>query len=90
VPGWYVGEASAWHWQDPRRFRFPHLYRYGYEKGIAEVRLRGLSEAPRGSLASESIFLAKALGQWVKGRGDRARQCIVNMGIQRGLRAGRG
>lgn len=89
VPGWYVGESSAWHWQDPQRFRFPHLYRYGYEKGVAEVRLRGPSEAPHGSLTAEALYLARALGQWAKGRGDRARQCIINMGIQRGLRSGR-
>jgi GT2 family glycosyltransferase len=88
IPGWYVGESSAWHWQDPARFRFPHLWRYGFEKGVAEVRLRGRDAAARGSLSGEALFVAKALVQWAKGRGDRARQCIVNMGIQRGLRSG--
>ena len=87
VPGWYVGESSAWHWQDPRRFRFPHLYRYGFEKGVAELRLNGVMNSPRGSLVGEASFFVKAMGQWVKGRGDRARQCVINMGIQRGLRS---
>lgn len=89
VPGWYVGGSSAWHWQDPRRFGFRHLYRHGIEKGLAEVRLRRAGNLPRGTLSGEIWYLLKAIGQMAKGRGDRARQCVINMGIHRGLRTGR-
>jgi len=61
VPGWYVGESGAWHCQDPRRFRFPQLYRYCFGKGITEVRLRERACVPTGSLANEALFLAKAV-----------------------------
>lgn len=88
VPGWYVGECSAWHWQDPRRFRLLHLYRYGYQTGLAELRRGHVSGQGAGSLAREGVFLLKALRQWLIGRGDRARQCVINMGIQRGIRCG--
>lgn len=88
VPGWYVGESSAWHWQDPKRFQWPHLYRYGYQKGVAEVRLKGAGVHTEGTMGAEVAFLVKAIDQWLKGRGDRARQCVINMGIQRGLRSG--
>src|SRR5206468_4139516 len=27
-PGIYVGSSCAWHWQDPRRFALPYLYRF--------------------------------------------------------------
>lgn len=89
VPGWYVGESSAWHWQDSARFSLRHLYKYGFEKGLAEVRLRRVEERAVGSAYQEAWFLLKALGQLARGRGDRARQCIINMGIHRGLRVGR-
>jgi glycosyltransferase involved in cell wall biosynthesis len=66
VPGHYVGSSSAWHWQDPKRFRWAYLYRYG--------------------ILQEISFGFKAVLQLGKGRGDLARQCVINMGMQRGLR----
>lgn len=84
--GWYVGSASAWHWQDPKRFTLGHLFRYGVEKGKAEVRLGRSGGSRAVTYANELAYLARAIGQLVKGRGDRARQCIINAGIQRGLR----
>lgn len=86
LPGWYVGESSAWHWQDPQRFGIGYLYRYGIEKGRAERRTsRG--NAPQGSRLQELAYLIRGLAQIGQGRGDRFRQCVINMGIQRGLRS---
>lgn len=88
VPGHYVGQASAWHWQDPERFRWPYLYRYGVQKGITERRT-GTARPPAGATRlREAAFALKAAVQMGKGRGDRARQCVINMGIMRGLREG--
>lgn len=87
VSGWYVGESSAWHWQDQLRFRIGYLYRYGIQKGIAAKKLCQAEEG--GTLRGEALYAMKAAAQWIKGRGDRARQCIINMGIQRGLRRGK-
>lgn len=84
--GWYLGAASAWHWQDPKRFTLGHLLRYGVEKGKAEVRLGRSGESHSMTYVNELAYLARAIGQLVKGRGDRARQCVINIGIQRGLR----
>jgi glycosyltransferase involved in cell wall biosynthesis len=86
VPGYYVGASSAWHWQDPERFRWPYLYRYGIQKGIAEVRVNGATSAASGGWLREVGYGFKAVVQLGKGRGDRARQCVINMGILRGLR----
>jgi glycosyltransferase involved in cell wall biosynthesis len=88
VPGYYVGESSAWHVQQPRRFGWRYLYRYGVEKGIAEAALSaGMAKAP--PPWRQVMFAAKAAVQLLKGRGDRARQCVINMGIVRGLGAAR-
>jgi glycosyltransferase involved in cell wall biosynthesis len=84
--GWYVGASSAWHWQDPKRFTLRHLYRYGVEKGRAEVRLNRAQVRLAATYVAELGYVARALGQIAKGRGDRARQCVINVGIQRGLR----
>jgi len=86
VPGFYVGAASAWHWQDPERFRWPYLYRHGVQKGIAEARMNGAALAPSQPHIEEMGYAIKAIAQLLKGRGDRARQCVINMGILRGLR----
>lgn len=87
IPGFYVGTASAWHWQDPARFGWRYLYRYGVQKGIAAVRMGEGAAAGNGSRLRELEYGLKGAWQMLKGRGDRARQCVINMGIQRGMRA---
>jgi GT2 family glycosyltransferase len=84
--GAYVGGALAWHEVDRRRLRAGHLFRHGVEKGVALART-GRGRA-RGSRTQAMLFLAKAALQLSKGRGDRARQCLINAGIQTGLRQG--
>lgn len=88
MSGFYVGTSTAWHWQDPARFRWRYLYRYGVQKGIATVRMSGKgAESAGGTYLREVEYGLKGAWQMLKGRGDRARQCVINMGIQRGLRA---
>lgn len=89
APGVYVGDALCHHVVDPVRLTPRYLYRFGVEKGLAAVRMG--QAAPRGgSRAREALHALRALGQIAKGRGDRWRQCVINMGIERGLRrAGR-
>ncbi|MBK8640028.1 MAG: glycosyltransferase family 2 protein [Chromatiaceae bacterium] len=85
--GFYVGATSAWHGQDPARFRWGYLYRYGIQKGVAIVRMGDVAPSVRGSRLRELEYGLKGAWQLLKGRGDRARQCIINMGITRGMRA---
>lgn len=85
--GWsgvYVGEAVAYHWTDSKRLTLPYLYRYGVQKGIAGRRMH--PDAGRGSRRKALLYALKGIGQLLKGRGDRARQCVINVGIQEGLR----
>ncbi len=81
--GVYVGDAIVNHSTDPTRLKLGYLYRYGVQKGIA-ARLMGSSQ--KGSASKALLHLVRGLGQLVKGRGDRMRQCVINAGIERGLR----
>lgn len=83
--GAYVGKALCYHVQDPMRFKLRNLYQYGFATGRTEC-LLGASAV--GSRFAEVVFLIKGLWQLCKGRGDRFRQCIINAGIQKGLRSG--
>jgi glucosyl-dolichyl phosphate glucuronosyltransferase len=83
--GVYVGEALCLHAVNPDHLRLAFLYRFGVQKGLAYARMTGLS--CNSNLASEWAFLIKGVYQLLKGHGDRFRQCVINMGIQRGLRS---
>lgn len=84
--GAYLATAVCHHPVDPGRLSPGYLYRYGVQKGIAERRMRRL--APRGTVGRELMYGVRGLWQLVRGRGDRFRQSVINMGIQRGLRCG--
>lgn len=83
--GAYVGKSVCYHWVDPNRLKLTYMYRFGIQKGIAEV-LMNRSVESNGSLGLELWFAIRGLWQLIKGRGDRFRQCVINMGIQAGLR----
>lgn len=83
--GVYVGSAVCYHRVDPNNLRLSYLYRFGVQKGIAEVRIKPDCDL-KGSYARELMFALKGLFQLGKGKGDRFRQCVINMGIQAGLR----
>jgi len=81
--GIYVGDAIVYHSTDPARLRFRYLYQFGIQKGIAARRM-GSTET--GSVPLAMLFILRGLLQALKGRGDRLRQCVINAGIQVGLR----
>lgn len=83
--GWYVPGASCAHRVQAGHLRLGHLYRYGVQKGVASSLIEG-SAAAAGSRVREALHLLRGLGQLAKGRGDRARQCVINAGFERGVR----
>jgi len=82
--GVYVSDAQVVHRVEPAHMTIRFLYRFGIEKGKASRRLHGEHSKRQG--VSQVTYFIKGLYQLVKGRGDRFRQCVVNMGISRGLR----
>lgn len=81
--GVYLSAAAATHHFQTERISIPYLYHYGIEKGklVSESghpdkwvrRVTCLTQALRGIM------------QLAKGRRDRFYQCIINIGIQRGI-----
>lgn len=87
IPGYYLAAARCRHVIQSDHLTLRYLYRYGVQKGIAAVRMSGALEVNKhGSRLRELEYGLKGAWQLLKGRGDRARQCVINMGIQRGLR----
>lgn len=78
--GVYVGGALAHHWIDPERLHLRRLFDYGVESGAAHRLIIGNER--RGSALRMAGFGLRGIGQLIKGRGDRFRQCIINMGIE--------
>lgn len=82
--GVYVGTAVCYHEIHPKKERLSFIYKFGVQKGIAEVRIKN-NEFIKGSYVFALLYLVKGLYQLVKGRGDRFRQCVINAGIQVGI-----
>lgn len=82
IPGIYVPDATCFHRIRRDRFKLRFLYRYGKEKGRAAAIVGTLDV---GQPWRQGEYAARGVFQLLKGRGDRFRQCIINMGIQRGL-----
>jgi glucosyl-dolichyl phosphate glucuronosyltransferase len=82
--GVYVGEALCWHKVDRRRLALPALYWYGVESGRAHKIIAGSAKA--GSFLKVPVHITRGVLQLCKGRGDRFRQCVINAGIEVGLR----
>lgn len=74
----YVGSALCWHRVDPERLTLRALYRHGLEKGRAHAVMGDVKAKP---MTKAFSFLVRGLGQLAKGRGDRARQCVINAGM---------
>lgn len=81
--GVYVGDAIAHHSTDPRRLTLGYLFRYGVQTGVAESRT---GSTAFGSITTAVAFAARGCVQLLRGRGDRFRQCVINIGIQMALR----
>ena len=76
----YVGDALCYHRVDPARLSLARLFEYGVESGIAHRHIAG--EDRDGSLFRLLGFALRGVLQLAKGRGDRFRQCVINMGIE--------
>jgi glucosyl-dolichyl phosphate glucuronosyltransferase len=82
--GVYVGEALCFHLYDSRRTTLAALYRYGIASGRSH---NAISDRPhRGGYGAAASFVARGILQLLRGRGDRFRQCIINVGIEMGTR----
>lgn len=84
IKGVYVSEALCWHPVELRRLQVSYLYRHGVACGRTH---RAIGRKPaNGSGLTAALFALRGLIQLLKGRGDRFRQCIINAGIQIGLK----
>lgn len=83
--GVYVGKALCWHAVQPDRLKFPALWEYGKASGKAHYIIFGTPKRS-GSYKSSVVYLLRGIWQLIKGHGDRFRQCVINAGIQVGLR----
>ena len=82
--GYYCGTSLCHHLVDKNRLSLRYLYRFGVQKGIAKARMDQTESAPL--TVSILGFVIRGCYQLLKGRGDRARQCLINIGVQRGIR----
>lgn len=82
--GAYVGEALCWHVTDRRRLTLRSLFRYGVAAGKAHKAIA--ARAGAGSRFNAGLCLVRGGYQLLKGRGDRFRQCVINAGIEMGMR----
>ena len=81
--GLYCVNAAVGHRFQLDRISIPYLFRYGIEKGRAEFIL---NHGCRNSWIADSLTISlKALFQLLKARRDRFYQCVINLGIVRGL-----
>lgn len=83
LAGMYLAAAEVGHRFQVERLTMAYLYRYGIEKGRAEVLLNQATS--KRWLAPCSGFLIRGLWQLLKGRLDRFYQCVINIGIERGM-----
>lgn len=81
--GWYLPDAKAYHRLDTQRFGLAYLFRYGQQKGIAELRLK--TSTRNGSVGAMLLFGVKGIYQLLKCRKDRFYQCVINAGIEYAL-----
>lgn len=77
----YVGSATCHHRVEARRLKIKSLFAQGVQSGKAHTKM-----VPGKSVPTTVTVLTCGVGQWMKGRGDRARQCVMNAGIAYGQR----
>jgi GT2 family glycosyltransferase len=82
--GAYVPAAKCFHWFEQDRLGLLALYRYGVQSGLAAARIHGI-EPVSGVRLRQAGFLVRGLLQLLKGRGDRFRQCVIQVGVQEGI-----
>jgi glycosyltransferase involved in cell wall biosynthesis len=82
--GVYLASAVCRHPVDWSRFGLGRLYEHGVASGIAYQKLRAPDR--RGSWIRLVNQLVRGFAQLLRGRSDRFRRCIVNCGIEVGMR----
>jgi len=82
--GMYLSNTSVGHRFQQERLSIHYFYRYGIEKGRALV-LVDNANYDHYWIISMLNFLLKGGWQLLKGRRDRFYQCIINIGIERGI-----
>jgi glycosyltransferase involved in cell wall biosynthesis len=85
IGGVYVPGALAWHLTPGDRLGFRSFFRFGLMKGANQYRMSP-GRNDRGSYARAGSQFARGVYQMLKSRGDRARICMVNTGIEVGRR----
>ncbi len=80
--GMYLAEARIRHCFQSERINLGYLWRYGVQKGRAEVNLR--NDTSRRWIGTAGYQLLAGIWQLLKGRRDYFYQCWINMGIARG------
>lgn len=83
--GTYVGSALCYHTVDLERLKLGYLYRFGIQKGLAAVQLGQVNSSLQSTRLKQLDYAIRGLVQLLKGKGDRFRQCVINMGIQEGI-----
>ena len=81
--GMYLAGALALHRYHGKRLSSRYLFRYGVEKGKAEVLLN--NARPEQTYRKILNYSLRAVGQLAKGRVDRYFQCVINVGILYGV-----
>lgn len=82
--GVYVGQAVCYHRVQRKKLKFIYAYRHGKQKGVSEA-IRGRT-SNNGSYVRALKSIARGAVQLARGRGDRFRQCLINAGIEVGIR----
>ena len=85
IKGVYVGEALILHAVQPDHLKLRFLYQYGIQKGREVAQFSGGIRTL--NTFGELVLLVKGFFQLMKGRGDRFRQCVINLGIVKGKRS---
>jgi GT2 family glycosyltransferase len=83
--GVYVGAAACWHRVDGASLTLRRLFSYGVHSGRAIQKIRG--DEGDSAIYRFASFAVRGLWQLLRGRGDRFRQCVINMGIVFGAAA---
>jgi len=86
--GYYCGQSLCHHVVVESMLSLRYLFRFGVQKGIAGVKMGQTGSDP--NTVSMLRIAIRGCFQLLKGRGDRARQCLINIGIQRGIQTGIG
>lgn len=83
--GWYVGDAAVIHHVGVERLRLSGMVNYGIGKGLNQYRA-GVDTERTGSIWRAGSQLLRGVYQLAKGRSDRMRLCLINIGIEIGKR----